>query len=135
MFLSKKNLPAIAVLLAPLFLGVLMALLMYQSLLKFQITEQKLAELVNSQIEAQNTYIVEIETFDSLNGRLIYVPMESAPNYPTANREYNSQVANAFASCDAGEECIDSVHVWLYRDSPKGTIVMRDTALSYGKTH
>lgn len=142
MYLSKKNLPAIAVVLAPLFLGIAVALSVYMALQKLQITEQKFDELVTTQNEAQYTYTVELETFsqadvslDQFNGRLVYVPMESAPNYPTAEREYNSQVANAFASCDAGEECLDSVHVWIYRDGPKGTVIMRDTGFTYEKAH
>lgn len=94
----------------------------------------KLDQVIENQNQSNTSYSVEIETFDQVNGRLIYVPIENVSHFPTAQREFYAQVTNAFASCEAGTECLDSVHVWLFKDTPKGPYIVRDTALTPNET-
>jgi hypothetical protein len=121
--------PAMALLFIPIAWFFLTSIALFGILQQTTINTGKLDEIIVAQKEDPTLYSVELETFSKLDGRLIYVPL-TTPNYFTAVREYNSQVQSAFASCEAGEECLDSVHVWIYEDTAHGTYIRKDTALT-----
>lgn len=130
MFRSNKII-ATTLSLLPLLWAAIIACLLFAVLQTIRVDiGGKLDQVIANQYQSNISYSVEIETFDHINGRLIYVPIEDVSHLPTATREYRSQVSNAFASCEAGTECLDSVHVWLYRDSPEGPSILADTALT-----
>lgn len=130
MYRFKKLYPSIILTLAPILWGVIMSMVFFSILQTVELQAQKLDEIILLQQEGLSSYSVELETFSESDGRMLYVIPVSVPLLPTAEREYFSQIGAAFASCESGSECLDSVHVWLYKDTPKGTYIVRDTALS-----
>lgn len=129
MHLFKNWGSAIVLMFIPIAWSFLVSVAIFGILRQTTINTDKLDEIIAQQKEDPTLYSVELETFSKLDGRLIYVPL-TTPNYFTAEREFNSQVQSAFASCEAGEECLDSVHVWLYEDTAHGTYIRKDTAMT-----
>ena len=126
----KNFVPSVILTLAPILCGFIMSAGFFLMLQTVELQTQKLDEIIELQKEGLNSYSVEVETFSESDGRMLYVIPITVPLLPAAEREYFSQIGGAFASCESASECLDSVHVWLYKDTPKGTYIVRDTALT-----
>lgn len=115
--------------LVPILWALLMTGLAFSGLEQIKINTDKIDELIDVTKDGQNQYSVEVETFSKLDGRLIYVPLQT-PYLHIAQREYEDQINGTCFSCESGDARLDSIHVWLYLDMPRGSYIEKDTALT-----